>query len=79
MNITVTDSLQARAITSGVIVMAPSSASLSIGAIVGIAIGATILVAAAVLAIYIIHRKWTSGNFHKPLDREDAGGLYYKF
>ncbi len=74
----VTDALQARSTVGGVITVA-SGSGLSIGAIVGIALGATVFVAAAVLAIYIIHRKWTSGQFHKPLDKDDGSGIYYKF
>ncbi len=79
MSFQVADSLLVRASTAGAIVVPTQSSSLSIGAIVGIAIGATMFIAAAGAAIYIIHRKWTSGKFHKPLDQVDGEGLYYKF
>lgn len=54
------------------------SASISVGAIVGIAVAGTLVLAAAVAAIYLLHRKWTSGSFHRPLD-DNTSSLYYKF
>lgn len=51
--------------------------TISVGTIVGIVVGGTVVLVLAVLAVYLLHRKWTSGSFHKELEQEH--GMYYKF
>lgn len=53
-------------------------AALSVGAIVGIAVGGTCALGVAFMVVYLLHRKWTSGAFHRALD-DEKDDMYYKF
>lgn len=58
---------------------APEAGAVSVGAIVGIVVGGTLVVVLVVVGVYLLHRKWTSGKFHRALDAEDSAHMYYKF
>jgi hypothetical protein len=58
---------------------APTISGLSTGGIVGVALGATVAVILCGIFVYIIHRKWASGEFHAPLDEGSSDSMYFKF
>ncbi len=67
------------AVQLGSVRCSTTSGGLSTGAIAGIAVGGILFVGGCVAAVYLLHRKWTSGAFHKGLDSDNPDHLYYKF